>query len=854
MTPAQESRQLTATQLRGVNRDQRTVDIVASTFDLDSHGTRIDPKGWDFEQFKKNPVICLQHDSYGREGSSSHGLPIANAVPETIRVENGKLVMRVRFPKEGTFPLADTVFNLVCEGFMHGISVGFDPDMEAVEQVTEDDAEGRSQVVHVFRKQRLMEVSFVTIPSNDNGMVQRQLKKLNREGEREKFVEMAGRVEELAIRVGNDRHAADEAQDDEPVRWNRSLSSRFDVAEEKIKPSALVYDWVAKHVGCEVKHVFQNSFFVPSFRIGGVLSGLKQARSGNEPVDVRNLTWGGAEEPPVYNVIQLNSRQSDDFLIDGIAFFRSVEGNFAYRVYPVWGGLHVDVFTHRDAKDFNRRMVDEAWRHARENNPLKGEAFALSGEFIRKTDETWDDCFLEEKNAKALTRVVDRLNEKGKETPNRGVLMLGPPGTGKTLSGRIIRNTLKDCSFIWVSTRDFHYGGGFTQAFELAREIAPSVLFFEDIDNWVGGNIDLLKTEMDGIARSSGVVTIMTTNFPENLPEALIDRPGRFHDVLNFNLPTDDKRAAMLRKWVSGLSAADVEDAVGKTKGYSGAHMYELASFACNLMEADDLSVSDALREALKKVEEQKDLITKVQLQGSNYRPRRMRGVRAGEKSGIISSEMDALTHAPADVEKWKTYFERKQPANRESTKVLKRFFKDRGEEQPSDEAEAWERMAEILAGDTTVVTQPATTPATETSATDVPATPEPEKAVLPETPAESETKEDPQPAEEPKPEEPMAPAEPVVEKKQEEPTPPPSNPEAPAAAAPQPERALTPAAPAKRVIHISPATLRALPAVIGQALADRAAEALRSGMPPKDLDGFLDAEGTKLLASVIHS
>ena len=407
--------------------------------------------------------------------------------------------------------------------------------------------------------------------------------------------------------------------------------------------------------------------------------------------------------------------------MDGVAFYKAPAGNFAYRIYPVWEGLYVEFFTHRKAKDENRRMVDESWRFARENNPLKGEAFALSGEFIRHTGETWEDCFLEEKNQKAMTRIVERVNEKGKATPNRGVIMMGPPGTGKTLSGRIIRNTLEDASFIWVSTRDFHRGGGFTQAFELAREIAPSILFFEDIDNWVGGNIDLLKTELDGISRSTGVVTIMTTNFPEQLPEALLDRPGRFHDVLNFNLPTEEKRGAMLRKWVDGLPEADVAEAVKKTAGYSGAHMYELASFARNLMESDDLGVSAALTEALKKVEEQKDLITKVQLGGSNYRPRRSHGMRTEPNPGTLVPDMSQTAPTPAEIEKWRAYFDKKQPANKAATGVLKKFFDARGETQPDDEVAAWTRMAELIAEPVKPETPAPITPTTTDHAPEAP-------------------------------------------------------------------------------------------------------------------------------------
>src|SRR4051812_41147290 len=103
---------------RSVNRDDRTVDIVASTFDIDSYGTRIDQNGWDLEAFRKNPVICLQHDDRGY--TASNGLPVANAIPETIRIENQRLTMRIRFPEKGKFPLADQVFDLVADGFMRG--------------------------------------------------------------------------------------------------------------------------------------------------------------------------------------------------------------------------------------------------------------------------------------------------------------------------------------------------------------------------------------------------------------------------------------------------------------------------------------------------------------------------------------------------------------------------------------------------------------------------------------------------------------------------------------------------------------------------------------------------------------
>src|SRR5207244_128126 len=105
--------------VRKVNRDKRTISIVASDFSRDSYNTRIDPKGWDLNQFRKNPVILASHDD--------RSFPVANAIPETIRVQNDELLMDIRFPDQGKHREADIAYELYADGFMRGVSVGFVP-------------------------------------------------------------------------------------------------------------------------------------------------------------------------------------------------------------------------------------------------------------------------------------------------------------------------------------------------------------------------------------------------------------------------------------------------------------------------------------------------------------------------------------------------------------------------------------------------------------------------------------------------------------------------------------------------------------------------------------------------------
>jgi hypothetical protein len=222
--------------------------------------------------------------------------------------------------------------------------------------------------------------------------------------------------------------------------------------------------------------------------------------------------------------------------------------------------------------------------------------------------------------------MVKQINEKQTACANRGIIAMGPPGTGKTLSGRAIKDQTNS-TFIWISARDLEYSGafgGFNYAFDLAKEVSPCVIFVEDIDNFMSDRtVDLLKSQMDGIGRSSGIVTILTTNFPERLPEALIDRPGRFHDVLKFDLPNEKLREQMLRKWLPALTPAELVKAVERTDGYSGAHLFELAAFAKTIQEQDEEELSAAVTKALDKITEQRELINQSQASASAYRPRR---------------------------------------------------------------------------------------------------------------------------------------------------------------------------------------------------------------------------------------
>lgn len=400
----------------------------------------------------------------------------------------------------------------------------------------------------------------------------------------------------------------------DPVRWNVGHSDAFDVHLEHLEAQTLVYDWVSRFLQCPVKRVFKNQIHVPSVHLGSFLNSLEELTLNDRLEDMRNIR-GGKEKPPVYDVIELNSETTRDFLIEGIQFFERKTGTkYVIERSPSWSGMYFTVYTTVKDREHNAKLCADAWDGATTRSFLKGAAFSISGKFLKRKGETWDDVFLDAKQQKPLERLVQTINERGAEMANRGVVLMGPPGTGKTLAARVVKNNTPDATFIWVSARDFYRMGtfgGLSMAYELGRMFAPTIICLEDVDHWLDNySIDFLKTEMDGIDQSTGVSTLLTTNFPERFPEALIDRPGRFHEVLRIDLPGEEVRARMLAKWVPSASKQAVKEIAKQTDGLSGAHIKELARFAETLAaEQAELGIDEAVKQALKKVIEQREVI-----------------------------------------------------------------------------------------------------------------------------------------------------------------------------------------------------------------------------------------------------
>ncbi|MFH0978076.1 MAG: CDC48 family AAA ATPase [Candidatus Woesearchaeota archaeon] len=209
--------------------------------------------------------------------------------------------------------------------------------------------------------------------------------------------------------------------------------------------------------------------------------------------------------------------------------------------------------------------------------------------------------------------------------PPRGILVYGAPGTGKTLLAKAVA-TESQANFIAVKGPEIisQWVGESEKAvrkiFEKARQAAPSIVFFDEIDAIATSRgvsssnghvtervVNQLLTEIDGLQDLSDVVVIAATNRPDMLDTALL-RPGRFDRIILTPAPDNNAREEIFKihSKLMPLRNVNLKELADRTEGFTGADIKSLCREAAMLALRKDIKAKvvtmDHFEDALKKV------------------------------------------------------------------------------------------------------------------------------------------------------------------------------------------------------------------------------------------------------------
>merc|ERR1712025_344161 len=266
-----------------------------------------------------------------------------------------------------------------------------------------------------------------------------------------------------------------------------------------------------------------------------------------------------------------------------------------------------------DAEILDSMAVNqEHFRHAlAQSNPS-----SLRETVVEVPNTTWDDIGGLEGVKRDLKELVQypvehpEKFEKFGMSPSKGVLFYGPPGCGKTLMAKAVAN---ECQANFISVKGpelltMWFGeseANVRDVFEKARQAAPCVLFFDELDSIAqqrggssgdgGGAADRvmnqLLTEMDGVGAKKNVFIIGATNRPDIIDTALM-RPGRLDQLIYIPMPDLPARESILKAVLreSPVSAAvDLGHLARSTDKFTGADLTEVCQRAAKFAIRDNI-------------------------------------------------------------------------------------------------------------------------------------------------------------------------------------------------------------------------------------------------------------------------
>ncbi|KZS93677.1 26S proteasome subunit P45 [Sistotremastrum niveocremeum HHB9708] len=232
--------------------------------------------------------------------------------------------------------------------------------------------------------------------------------------------------------------------------------------------------------------------------------------------------------------------------------------------------------------------------------PAEFDSRVKAMEVDERPTETYTDIGGLDKQIEELAEAIvlpmeqaDKFKTLGIKPP-KGCLMYGPPGTGKTLLARACAAQTKACylKLAGPSLVQMFIGDGaklVRDAFKLAKEKAPTIIFIDELDaigtkrfdSEKSGDREVQRTmlellnQLDGFSSDERIKVIAATNRIDILDPALL-RSGRLDRKIEFPLPNETARARILEIHSRKMTVApdvNFEELARSTDEFNGAQL-----------------------------------------------------------------------------------------------------------------------------------------------------------------------------------------------------------------------------------------------------------------------------------------
>jgi hypothetical protein len=254
--------------------------------------------------------------------------------------------------------------------------------------------------------------------------------------------------------------------------------------------------------------------------------------------------------------------------------------------------------------------------------------------FLDRPTVTAEQVILPEGVLERVTRHVVGIGERRAALKSagqhlkRGILLYGPPGTGKTHLVRHLLSRTPDTTAVLLTGRTLEL---LNDATKLARANQPAIVVLEDCDLVAeerGGdtNAALFETleALDGLDGDADITFILTTNRPDLLERALVERPGRVDLAVEIDKPDSGARRQLLELYAGELvfTAAALEAAAARTEGATASFAAELIRRSVLEAAQDGRSPGDEdLLLALEEMMSEGEAFTRTLLGGGDFVP-----------------------------------------------------------------------------------------------------------------------------------------------------------------------------------------------------------------------------------------